>query len=76
MLGVAAMEDQYYADRATLRHLLRTHPEWTQQEVAASIGRSVAWVKKWVKRLRAAPPEETRVLWSRSRRNNQTCYRR
>jgi Integrase core domain len=61
------MEDQYYADRATLRHLLRTHPEWTQKEMAASIGRSVAWVKKWAQRLRAAPPDDTSVLWSRSR---------
>lgn len=61
------MEDQYYADRATLRQLLRTHPEWTQTELAASLGRSVAWVKKWVKRLRAAPPDDTSVLWSRSR---------
>jgi transposase InsO family protein len=61
------MEDQYFADRTTLRQLLRTHPEWTQREMAASLGRSVAWVKKWVKRLRAAPPDDTSVLRSRSR---------
>jgi hypothetical protein len=36
------MEDQYYADRATLRQLLRTHPEWIQKEMAASIGRELA----------------------------------
>ncbi len=61
------MEDQYFADRATLRQLRRAHPEWTQRELAASLGRSVSWVKKWIKRLRAAPPEDTSVLWSRSR---------
>src|SRR5438067_1321050 len=57
-LGVAAMEVQYYTDCATLRHLLRTHPEWTQKEVAASIGRSVAGVKTWARR----PIERCRML--------------
>lgn len=61
------MEDQYYADRATLRHLMRTQPDWTQKEWAAAVGRSVAWVKKWVRRLRTAPADDTSVLWSRSR---------
>jgi transposase InsO family protein len=61
------MQDQYYADRATLRHLMRVRPDWTQQELATAVGRSVAWVKKWARRLRAAPPDDTSVLWSRSR---------
>ena len=61
------MEERLYADRAALRCLMRTHPDWTQQEWAAHIGRSVGWVKKWAQRLRAAPPDDSSVLWSRSR---------
>jgi hypothetical protein len=60
-------EEELYAQRAALRCLLRTHPEWTHQELATHLGRSVAWVKKWTRRLRAAPPQDTAVLWSRSR---------
>ena len=54
------------ADRAHLRKLLRTHPTWPYQEYADQIGRSYAWVKKWIKRLRTAPPDDDSVLWSRS----------
>jgi len=61
------MEDELYAARAALRCLLHAHPTWTQQELAVAVGRSVAWVKKWVPRLRAAAPDDLRVLQSRSR---------
>jgi hypothetical protein len=61
------MEEQLYADRAALRRLRQTHPDWTQRELAAHLGRSVAWIKKWTKRLRAAPPDDMSVLRSRSR---------
>ncbi len=47
------MEAQRQADRSMLRTLLRTQPQWTQRDYAETIGRSVAWVKKWRKRLRA-----------------------
>jgi hypothetical protein len=60
------MEEEYLADRAHLRHLLRQQPEWTKREYAEALGRSVAWVKKWIKRLRAAPADPG-VLLSRSR---------
>ena len=59
-------EAQLVADRAHLRKLLRSHPTWPYQEYADQIGRSYAWVKKWVKRLLAAPPDDEAVLWSRS----------
>jgi hypothetical protein len=65
--GVTTMEERLYADWAALRCLMRTHPDWTQQEWAAHIGRSVGWVKKWAQRLRAAPLDDSSVLWSRSR---------
>lgn len=61
------MEEQFYADRAALRCLMRTQPYGTQQQWATQLGRSLSWVKKWVKRLRAAPPGDTSVLRSRSR---------
>src|SRR5215472_4525064 len=65
--GVCRMEEApLVADRAHLRKLLRTHPTWPYQEYADQIGRSYDWVKKWAKRLLAAPPDDESVLWSRS----------
>ncbi len=61
------MEAQWQADRAMLRTLMRTHPLWTQRDYAEAIGRSVDWVKKWTKRLRAAPTNDVSVLRSQSR---------
>lgn len=65
------MEAQWIADRAMLRTLLRTHPTWTLHDVADAVGRSRSWVKKWVKRLRAASPDDMTVLHSRSRARKQ-----
>ena len=64
------MEAQWLADRTTLRTLLRTHPEWSVRDFAEAIGRSRGWVKKWRRRLRAAPPDDDAVLHSRSRARN------
>jgi hypothetical protein len=55
--------EQWVADRAQLQHLLHAHPEWTHKELAAWVGRSLGWVKKWVKRLREAPEDDIRVLF-------------
>jgi hypothetical protein len=62
------MEEAWFADRIRLRHLLRTHPGWSHRARAAEIGRSVGWVKKWTKRLRAAAPDDDDVLRGLSRR--------
>jgi hypothetical protein len=59
-------EADLVAARAHLRNLLHLHPTWPYQEYADQIGRSYAWVKKWVKRLSAAPPNDEAVLWNRS----------
>ncbi len=59
--------ERWVADRALLRRLIQAHPEWTQKELAAWIGRSLGWVKKWVKRLREAPPGDTSVLFGKPR---------
>ncbi len=61
------MEVEWIADRATLRSLAHEHPEWTQQDFADALGRSLSWVKKWLKRLREAPPDDLQVLLSQSR---------
>ena len=65
------MEEQWYADRCLLRDVLRAHPDWTQQQLAQQTGRSVGWVKKWKRRLRAAAPGDDGVLWSQSRERKQ-----
>src|SRR5438552_17165154 len=61
------MEAVYYAARANLRRLLSQQPAWTRQQYAEAVGMSKGWVKKWVKRLREAPPEDQAVLHSQSR---------
>lgn len=50
-----------------LRTLLRTQPTQTLHDYADAVGRSRSWVKKWVKRLCSAPPDDPAVLQSRSR---------
>jgi transposase InsO family protein len=61
------MQERWIADRAMLQKLMQLHPEWTQQELADWIGRSLGWVKKWVKRLREASPGDTHVLFGKPR---------
>jgi transposase InsO family protein len=65
--GGKEMEAEWMADRSVLRQLLGTHPQWTNEKLAAVIERSVGWVKKWKKRLSAAPSEDERILYSQSR---------
>jgi len=65
------MEAQWQADRSMLRRLMHTQPRWTQRDYADAIGRSMAWVKKWTKRLRAVPTDDLAVLRSQSRARKQ-----
>jgi hypothetical protein len=65
------MEDCWLADRTLLRSLLHLQPTWTLQDYAAATHRSLAWVKKWRKRFATAPPEDDRILHSRSRARTQ-----
>lgn len=67
------MEVEWIADRATLRSLAREHPEWTQRELAEAVGRSISWVKKWLKRLREAAPDDLQV-WLSQARAHQAPY--
>jgi SepF-like predicted cell division protein (DUF552 family) len=59
------MQERLVADRAMLQQLIQKHPELTQQELANWIGRSLGWVKKWVKRLREAPSGDASVLFGK-----------
>jgi hypothetical protein len=43
------------------------HPEWTRPELAAALGCSLSFVKKWLTRFREADPDDLQVLFSRSR---------
>jgi hypothetical protein len=61
------MEAVYYAARANLRRLLTQHPTWTRQHYAQAVGMSKGWIKKWIKRLREASPDDEAILHSRSR---------
>jgi len=61
------MEEEWYADRTRLRQLLRDHPDWSHRACAAEIGRSLGWVKKWTRRLRAAALGDDGVLRGQSR---------
>lgn len=60
------MEEQWVADRQHLRHLLTTRPEWKHQDLVDATGRSLGWVKKWMKRLRDTPADDVESLRSRS----------
>jgi hypothetical protein len=61
------MDAEWYADRSRLRGSLREYPDCAVPELARRLGRSVSWVKKWRRRLRAAPPDDEDVLRGRSR---------
>ncbi len=56
------MNAQWVVDRRRLRALLGREPDWTLQDLADAVGRSRSWVKKWLKRLRQAAPEDESVL--------------
>jgi hypothetical protein len=55
-------QEHWLADRAILQRLLQEHPEWSRQELAQRVGRSLGWIKKWKKRLCEAPAGDTTVL--------------
>jgi hypothetical protein len=60
-------ETQLLVERATLLWLSEHHPDWTQPQFASELGKSVDWVKKWLKRFRETDPHDVTVLHSRSR---------
>jgi hypothetical protein len=58
--------ERWVADRALLPRLIQDHREWTQKELAAWMGRSLGWVKKWIKRFREASSGQRPCLVGRA----------
>jgi hypothetical protein len=46
------MTISYSAARANVYHVWQQHPDWNHAELAAAVGSSKEWVKKWLKRFR------------------------
>ena len=61
------MEEQWMKDRARLRQLMHRHPDWTNRQYMAVVGRSRKWVQKWKKRLQGTGLDDRAVLCSQSR---------
>jgi hypothetical protein len=61
------VEAVYIRDRVRLWEFRQQHREWTQRQLAEAIGRSLGWVKKWLRRFHEQPPESNpQVFFSRS----------
>src|SRR5262245_16745755 len=56
--GPMSTDAEWFADRTRLQILLQTQPAWTITDLAQAVGRSISWVKKWRKRIRAAPNDD------------------
>jgi len=54
-------------DRARLRQLMHKHPDWTNRQYMAVVGRSRKWVQKWKKRLQGTALDDREALCSQSR---------
>lgn len=60
------MEADLVAQRATLFCLARQHPDWSYPTLAAAVGRSESWVKKWLARFKHATTPDLTLFQSRS----------
>lgn len=61
------METEWVADRIQLYQLMRAQPDWSVPRLAAALGYSESWVKKWRRRFRAALTVTLATFLSRSR---------
>jgi hypothetical protein len=61
------MEEEWIVDRSKLREIWFEHPNWSRKKMAKEVGRSEAWVRKWLKRIRQAPLADREVLNGYSR---------
>ena len=61
------METDWILDRSHLWQLHLEHPSWGAKRLSRFTQRSLTWVKKWLRRLRHADPDDETVLHSRSR---------
>ena len=65
------MESEWEFDRMRLFQVRRDHPDWKLPHLAQEVGRSLSWVKKWLKRFREAGPPTLAMFKSRSRAPHQ-----
>lgn len=68
-------ESQWTNDRIELYKLHRKHPSWTQKKLAETMGYSVTWVKKWLKRTGEATVKTLEVFTSQSRAPKNPAYK-
>ena len=61
------MEEPWVVDRCQLRAVWLEHPEWSRRTLAEAVGRSKAWVKKWLRRIRSTTLEDREILQGHSR---------
>lgn len=61
------MEEQWVVDRCKLRAVWLEHPEWSRRVLAEAVGRSKAWVKKWLRRIRSTTLEGREILQGQAR---------
>jgi len=64
--GGADKEATWFAHLAALFCLARQHPDWSYPDLAAAVGRSESWVKKWLSRFKQAPNIDLTLFQSRS----------
>ncbi len=62
------METEWRITRTRLRDLLRENAHACHRDLAEQLGYSVAWVRKWRKRLAQAAPDDEQVLYGQSHR--------
>ena len=62
------METEWRIARARLRELLQENGQASHPELAERVGYSVAWVRKWRKRLAQVSPDDDQVLYGQSHR--------
>jgi Homeodomain-like domain-containing protein len=60
------MEADLVAQCAAFFCLVRQHADWTSPDLAAALGRSASWVKKWLSRFKHATPSDLPLFQSRS----------
>lgn len=60
------MEAIWFARRAALHCLSREHPDWTTADLAAAVGGSESFVKKWLARLKQATITDPMLYHARS----------
>lgn len=55
-------ENELIADRSQLRLLRQQHPNWSLARLAKELGHCRNWVKKWLRRIATAAPDDQLVL--------------